>query len=316
MVDSLKLDDEQQVKRYAKYLHENIPLREAVQLSKRVNYFRGAKLISMLTDESTPGAKNKPACNTEDDAIQVGNALLSFGMVHSSQVKDKKRRELEPTNKMVFSPDGYYTWIFEGSSTMRNLMLGALVTCLLIMVCYPIWPQSAKVGTWYISVTMLIFLFILFTVRLIVYVVFWSIGFEFWILPNFFDEDLGVADSFRPVVSFNKAEDLNDTWYFRAFGLGLVIAFGYWCSQQPTEFDELYAQQMDFLSELYEGKLLGDSAAADEEIKVKAVPKLEDLENEILKDEETEDEIMEAALENEDSKEDTCEDCDEETVDI
>ena len=277
-----KLADIQQVKRYAKYLHAHIKLREAVQMDKRVNYFKGNKLYEACLAPGTD--KNKPPCSTEEDCKQLGIALLQFGLIHASEIANKQRRELRPVRTTTFSEDGFYTWIYEGSKTMRNVMLGALVTAIAAMCLFPIWPQSAKVGIWYVSVTLLLFLFVLFTVRLILYLVFWSIGYEFWILPNFFDEDLGVADSFRPLVSFEKGDDLQDSWYFRAAGLVGLIAFGYWCSQQPTDFDELYASQMEFLSELYDGKLLQDPAK-EEEIMERAIPNVDDLEKEIEQEE-------------------------------
>jgi translocation protein SEC62 len=270
-----QLRDVNQVRRMAKFLHATIPLREAVQLSKRVNYFRGKKLYEVLLDKAA-SSKDKPACESEEEARLVGIALLQHGLIHASMVSDKKKRELRPVQTLDFSDEGYYTWIFEGSKTMRNLLLSALVFSLVAMCLFPIWPARAKVGIWYAAVTLIIFLFVLFTVRLVVYIMFWTVGYEFWILPNFFDETLGVADSFRPIVSFGKAEDLKESWPYRGGGLFLVLAFAYWCTQQPTEFDELYSSQMDFLSELYDGKLLRDPAKEDI-IKEKAIPKMDDL---------------------------------------
>eukprot|EP00516_Mucochytrium_quahogii_P001491 CAMPEP_0203747016 /NCGR_PEP_ID=MMETSP0098-20131031/2278_1 /ASSEMBLY_ACC=CAM_ASM_000208 /TAXON_ID=96639 /ORGANISM=" , Strain NY0313808BC1" /LENGTH=355 /DNA_ID=CAMNT_0050635297 /DNA_START=102 /DNA_END=1166 /DNA_ORIENTATION=+ len=290
-----KLQNEQQVKRYAKFLHSHIPLREAVQLNKRVNYFRGKKLIDLLLNDKIKD-KNKPVCLSENEAKLVGVALLRAGLIHASTVEDKKKRQLAPLvgkQGMNFGPEGYYTWIYEGSKTMRNVLLGLMVFSITAMCMFPIWPQSAKIGIWYISVTLLIFLFILFTIRLILYIVCWSVGYEFWILPNFFDEDLGVVDSFIPAYSFCKATDLKDSWYFRAAGFVMLLAFGYWCSQQPTEFDEIYAAQMEFLSELYDGKLLSD--VKEEEIKAQAIPDLSELEKQVEEDalqpEEEEEEI-------------------------
>ncbi|GBG24516.1 Translocation protein sec62 [Hondaea fermentalgiana] len=276
------LQDEQQVKRFASYLHANIPLREAVQMDKRVNYFRGKKLIEVLC--AGKPAKNKPPCETEEDAIKVGLALLRMGLIHASEVADKKRRILRPIRTNEFGPDSYLTWIYQGSNTMRNMLLVLLIVVVTAMCLFPVWPQFAKVGIWYVAVTILLFLFVLFTVRLLLYIVFWTIGFEFWILPNFFDDDLGVADSFRPVYSFQTADDLMQSYYFRISGAFVLIAFAAWCWQQPTEFDELYAQQMEFLAELYDGKLLGDKPSEIEQALKNSVFKVEELEKLIAED--------------------------------
>ncbi|CAK9072553.1 Translocation protein SEC62 [Durusdinium trenchii] len=267
--DALK--DKDQVKKFAKLLHAAIPLREAVQLNKRVNYFRGKKLIEvLLSDESLRKAPGLVQIQSKEEAKLVGIALLQHGFVHASEVANRKKRELRPIqNTNTFDDEGYFTWMYEGSKTMRNLLLALLVFSITGMCMFPIWPDSAKKGIWYLSVTLLIVLFVFLTVRLVLYVVFWSVGFEFWILPNFFDEDLGVADSFRPIVSFEMGNDFGETGIFRGAGLALLLAFAYWCSQQPTEFDELYAQQMDFLAELYDGKLLSDGPT-DEELQKKS----------------------------------------------
>mmetsp|Transcript_1333 Transcript_1333/g.2342 ORF Transcript_1333/g.2342 Transcript_1333/m.2342 type:complete len:393 (+) Transcript_1333:161-1339(+) len=280
------LQDEQQVKRYASYLHANIPLREAVQLDKRVNYFRGKKLMEVLC--TGKAAKNKPPCETEEDAKKVGLALLRMGLIHASEVADKKRRILRPIRTNEFDAESYLTWIYQGSNTMRNMLLALLIISVTAMCLFPVWPQFAKVGIWYVSVTILIFLVVLFSVRLLLYIIFWTVGFEFWILPNFFDDDLGVADSFRPIYSFEVASDLQQSALFRVAGAFVIIAFAAWCYQQPAEFDALYAQQMEFLAELYDGKLLSSKPSQIEEAALKAagaLPKLEDLERQIAEDE-------------------------------
>lgn len=288
-----QLKDEVAVKRFAKYLHSTIPLREAQQLSKRVNYFRGRKLLEVLVangaaaeEPKSKEAKGRPGCASEAEAKQVGVALLRMGLIHASEVANKQKRELRPLRTQdVFTADGYYTWIYEGSKTMRNAMLALLGVAFVGMCMYPIWPASIKTGIWYVSVTLLIFLFVLFTVRLVVYVTFWAGGFEFWILPNFFDEDLGVLESFLPVYSFSKAGDLGDTWYFRAAGAVMLLAFVYWCTQQPTDFDELYASQMEFLAELYDGKLLSSPLEESTVPKLdNSIPDLEELQKQVEED--------------------------------
>ncbi len=301
-----QLNDESTVKRFTKWIHANLALREAVQLNKRVNYFRGKRFIELLTSDPEKTELNRPVVKNEAEAKMVGIALLKFGMIHASEVANKKKKELRPVRANDFSAEGYYTWIYEGSKTMRNLLLVLLVGSITAMCLFPIWPASIKVGVWYVSVTLLLILFGMLFVRLVLYVVCWTVGFEVWILPNFFDDDLGVVDSFRPLFSASRGTDLVETGLFRAAGLAMVISFGYWCYQQPTEFDELYAQQMDFLSELYDGKLLADPALEEEELKKKAIPNVEELEkaleeeeNEQIQDLDEEDNILEKNLDDE-----------------
>ena len=43
--------------------------------------------------------------------------------------------------------------------------------------------------------------------RMVVFVIFWVVGFDFWIFPNFFDEYAGILDSFLPFYTFERRLD-------------------------------------------------------------------------------------------------------------
>ena len=133
-----------------------------------------------------------------------------------------------------------YTWVYEGSQTKRTILMALILIGFLAMTCFPMWPNIMKVGVWYLSVTFLIFMFILVVIRTITFAVAWCVGYEFWILPNLFAE-VGILDSFRPTYRFHKGEAT--AWYYRVIALIVFLAFGYWVYQQPTEFDEYISIQ-------------------------------------------------------------------------
>ena len=133
-----------------------------------------------------------------------------------------------------------YTWVFEGSQTKRTILMVLIIIGFLAMSCFPMWPNVMKVGVWYLSVTFLIFMFILVVIRTISFAVAWCVGYEFWILPNLFAE-VGIMDSFRPSYRFHKSEAT--AWYYRVIAFIIFLAFGYWVYQQPTEFDEYISIQ-------------------------------------------------------------------------
>ena len=62
-------------------------------------------------------------------------------------------------------------------------------------------------GLWYVSVTILAFFFIFTLVRYVIFLTTWIMGWELWLLPNIFADDLGFCDSFRPGYSFDKGEN-------------------------------------------------------------------------------------------------------------
>jgi translocation protein SEC62 len=261
-----------------------MPVRQAVELGKRVEYFRGDKLGSFLL--SSPLAKKYfPDLKSKDDALSVGRSLLQHGFIHRSNRDAKNRKLLTPNPKPEFVADGYYTWMYEGSKTFRNIMTALLIIGFLVITCFPIWPQWAKVALWYLSVTFLIFIAVFVVVRLFIFFVLWMVGFEFWLLPNFFDDNLSVADSFRPLYTFHGT-DVSERIY-RLLAIMAFTVFCVWVKNQPTDFDDYMELTKQFTDDIYSGKLLSDMSQKDQDNidKVK-VPDLADL----LKDEDLDEE--------------------------
>ncbi|KAI9923165.1 hypothetical protein PsorP6_002710 [Peronosclerospora sorghi] len=254
---------------------KGMPSRHAVELGKRVEYFRGDRLATFLL--ASPRAKKYfPELKTKVDAYSVGHALLQFSYIHRSERDANNKKVLKPTSKQDFAPDGYYTWMYEGSKTLRNIMTAFLIIGFLTVTCFPIWPQWAKVALWYMSVTFLIFVAIFVVVRLFIFFILWMIGYEYWLLPNIFDDNLSVADSFVPLYSL-RATDPSERIY-RIVGFVAFTCFCVWVLNQPTDFDEYMELTKQFTDDIYSGKLLSDMSQKDQDnIDGVKVPDLEDL---------------------------------------
>lgn len=161
---------------------------------------------------------------------------------------------------------------------MSHLMTAGLVVGFMCCVCFPIWPNFLKTFVWYMSVTLLLFIFFLILSRATLFLFIWMIGFECWFLPNLFDETLNFVDSFKPVYSFEPTKPGQ-----LPYRLGVAVAFFsfcWWAVTQPSEFDGFVAAQGDFLKDLYAGTLLSDMSQADKENIDK--PKMQSL-DELLK---------------------------------
>jgi translocation protein SEC62 len=176
----------------------------------------------------------------------------------------------------AFDEVGYFTWIYEGDKMLAYLMSGALGFFALFCILQPIWPTFLKVFVWYLSVSFLLFVFGLITVRGFLFLCVWIVGFEFWIFPNLFDESLGFVESFIPFFSF---EPTKSGQFLYRMGVGAAcVSFCYWAVTQPSEFDGYVAAQGDFLKDLYAGTLLSDMSQADKEnIDKPSMQSLEDL---------------------------------------
>merc|ERR1712086_358081 len=176
--------------------------------------------------------------------------------------------ELEVSRVRDFDESAYFTWIYEGNKKYTHFMTTCLIIGFLCCCMFPIWPQFLKVFVWYMSVSLLIFIFFLVTTRAMIFLFVWIIGYECWLLPNLFDESLGV---------------------FVAF-----FSFCYWAVTQPSEFDGFVKGQGDFIKDLYAGTLLSDMSQKDKEnIDKPKVPSLEDLLKKLDSEDEEEIELSE-----------------------
>ncbi len=159
---------------------------------------------------------------------------------------------------------------------MSHLMTTGLIIGFLLCVCFPIWPTFLKVFVWYLSVTLLLFIFFLITSRAFLFLVVWILGWECWFLPNLFDETLSFVDSFKPVISIEKTKPGQ-----LPYRIGVAVAFFgfcYWAITQPSEFDGFVAGQKDFLKDLYSGNILSDKSQAEKDsIDKPKVQSLDDL---------------------------------------
>lgn len=226
--------------------------------------------------KGTKWPKNLPRFENRQDAIAVCKELCNYQYLLRCEKRGKG--ELGMTRVRDFDESGYFTWIYEGNKTKTHLMTAGLVVGFLFCVCFPIWPTFLRVFVWYMSVTLLLFIFFLITSRAMLFLMVWIVGWEMWFLPNLFDESLGFVDSFKPVISCEPT--LPGQLPYR-LGVGVAFfSFCYWAVTQPSEFDGFVAAQGDFLKDLYAGTLLSDMSQEEKENIDK--PKMQSL-DELLK---------------------------------
>jgi translocation protein SEC62 len=270
---------------YLRNSSHGVKSKPASQHEKRVEYFRGARLISCLYEEEDgpilkKWPKTLPKLEDKAQALLVAELLLRGEYFHRSEKEPDKKNPtcLRIAKHNVFEEVGYYTWMYEGSMMWSNIGTGALVAAVIGFTLLPIWPDSAKRVLWYMSCTFLIFTLTFCTIRFVLFLLSWLCGYEFWIFPNLFDESLTFYDSFKPIYIFESAA--NGQGFYRLGLFGGLVAFSFWVMTQPTEFDTFIQGQKHFLDDLYSGNLLADVAADHKENLDKPkrnIPSFEDL---------------------------------------
>merc|ERR1719352_564221 len=120
---------------------------------------------------------------------------------------------------------------------------------------------------------------------MIIYALFWIVGFEFWIFPNINDEYCGFLDSFQPLYTFEKRKD-DPLMLFVRFGSLAITAVAV---QQIAETHSL-ADVQDLITTSYADVLgwgVEKLTALPEPEEKKALPNLKDLQAEHDADNET-----------------------------
>ncbi|GIX60747.1 translocation protein Sec62, putative [Babesia caballi] len=215
-------------------LNGGIKVKSAAEVGKRaVEYTRGDEIIKWVQDNKATVAKLCPTVMKEmgispdsDDLINVPSVLVDEGLIYRAQYHPLEgtlektatgsfRRPIWPkrlikTQKQRFDSVGFFIISYEGNQRWNYLMLTAVLLGIFAICMFQAWPLALKLGIWYISVVLLSIMVTLVVLRLVMFVFCWFCGYDFWLFPNLFDEELGVVDSFKPVHSFKYR---NDTMY-------------------------------------------------------------------------------------------------------
>lgn len=274
-------EKEENLKELCNFLRGNDgpAVREAIEMDKRVYYLKGEKLVNFMVEpkKGTKWPKGLPKFKTRQEAIAVCKELCNYQFMHRSIKRGKG--DLVISRDRDFDESGIFTWIYEGNKSFSHMMTTLLIMGFLFCVCFPIWPNFLKVFAWYMSVSFLLLIFFLVTVRGVLFLCVWILGYDFWFLPNLFDEQLGFIDSFKPLYSFEKTKEGQ-----LMYRVGIAVAFFsfcWWAVTQPSEFDGFVKGQGDFIKDLYAGTLLSDMSQADKENIDK--PKMDSLEDLLAK---------------------------------
>ena len=266
-----KIDEVKRMRKFADYMKSNVSCATVTFASRKMEAFKGKYFMEQLKKYEKGKYKS-----LGDDAMDLANTLLKEKYIIKVMKNPDRRADsrnkiipVQTPDKYTFDPKGRYVWMYEGNKTWRNIYVTILVVGFFFMCLFPIWPRSMKVGVWYLSVTFLLLMIGFIIVRLSVFGACWIAGYDFWILPNFFDEEASIMQSVTPLYTFQKGGGSLKT---RIAMLVVFVAFCVWVYQQPTEFDEYVQAQKDFLDDLYSGALLNDMSQQDIENIDRVIP--------------------------------------------
>jgi hypothetical protein len=105
---------------------------------------------------------------------------------------------------------GQYTVMHKNDNTSTLwFYLGILVALVLAVSTFRLWPYMLQLGVWYTSVTLLVTILGFYALQGIVFLLFWTVGMEVWVLPKVsaFSIGLGVV----PCACVRRRCSTNDT---------------------------------------------------------------------------------------------------------
>jgi translocation protein SEC62 len=175
-------------------------------------------------------------------------------------------------DKALFSDKGIYMVMEKESSGTKNLYLILVAVAILAMMCFRLWPLWLKKGIWYLSFYLLVFLVVTAVLRLILWVLLYHFGMDFWLFPNYFCDSNDPRDSFLPITSFHWRDEMWDpkSIIFRLISASMICYMGYQFCQDEKNIEDVQELYEHGLTDLFEygqnfvlGNALGDSSSSD-----------------------------------------------------
>jgi hypothetical protein len=129
------------------------------------------------------------------------------------------------------------------------LLIGFIIA--IAFMLFNLWPMWLKIGIWYASFYLLIFLMGFILLRLVVWLFLFHFGVDFWILPNFFIDSNDLMDSFRPLLSFERRQDDMKMILMRVGSAIALVFFVIQLAKEPENLDSLRSFADDSMTDFF-----------------------------------------------------------------
>ena len=233
------------------------------------------------------------ACREDGDKKKNVKKLLPYeqlailnkcncGKNHDELENPDHQKKLDLDLLMKFEPTYFYILNLNRGKSKIYFYLFLIIFGILLYALMPVWPYKMKVAVWWISYVLLIVMLSVYAIRLIVYIFFYTFGYNVWIFPDMDDPKLGFFESFKRVISIEKR---NDKWYFIIIRIILAIISGYigFCVyKNPKLIDDTQKFVVDTIRDLYhygEDRFVNNNSTAVSLKNKKKYISLEDLDN-------------------------------------
>ena len=242
--------------------------------------FKSVNLISKACREDGDKKKNvKRLLPYEQLALLF---KCNCGKDHEELENPDHQKKLDVDKLFSFEPSFFYVLNVNRGKSKIYFYLILIIIAILMYALMPVWPYQLRVALYWISYVLLCIMIGIYVVKVIVYVFFYTFGYDVLIFPDMDDPKLGFIDSFKRVISVEKRKD---KWYFLVLRLILAIITGYiaFCVyRNPKLIDQTQKIIVDAIRDVYhygEDRFVNNNSTAISLKNKKKYISLEDLDN-------------------------------------
>ena len=242
--------------------------------------FKSVNLISKACREDGDKKKNvKRLLPYEQLALLF---KCNCGKDHEELENPDHQKKLDVDKLFSFEPSFFYVLNVNRGKSKIYFYLILIIIAILMYALMPVWPYQLRVALYWISYVLLCIMIGIYVVKVIVYVFFYTFGYDVLIFPDMDDPKLGFIDSFKRVISVEKRKD---KWYFLVLRVILAIITGYiaFCVyKNPKLIDQTQKIIVDAIRDVYhygEDRFVNNNSTAISLKNKKKYISLEDLDN-------------------------------------
>ena len=170
-----------------------------------------------------------------------------------SEAKKKYPKFIVPARPQFqrFGEKGFFSWNIPKPRGKLALFLFIGFIIAIAFMLFSLWPMWLKIGIWYCSFYLLIFLMGFIMLRLVVWLFLFHFGVDFWILPNFFVDSNDIMDSFKPLLSFERRQDDMKMILMRIGSAVALVFFVIQLAKEPDNLDSFKSFADDSMTDLF-----------------------------------------------------------------
>lgn len=190
-----------------------------VNNENRIHYFRVEEYDKIIQDHQ----KEISSSQTLAENVRRAKEEDFIYFKRPDAVNAKYPKTLEPVQPSSDSKIKKYASFRFDTTPSRKWLPVAIISAVLILVLFPVWPYEVKYIIWLVSLVLLVVLVGIIVLRLALFLLCVIFGYQIWIFPNLLSAP-GFWESFIPIIEYSRTDRSWFDIFLRLFALFACIA--------------------------------------------------------------------------------------------